>query len=278
MPVLDTLAELQRTVTRAVRGGGHLTATMDKSRSGVWIRRSASIEAHTSPTEPKFRILNTLENVGFLTDSAQPLCIRPDAAQDGVWVVPFDDVTPVEGTALRTLEEMQHMAAGLSGAQVLVDGDTAVLKRLAYFMRNQSEEVQYRAIAVCTTMCSHGSRRIEDALKLEPGLVHTLHAAAAPEVSNSERVRSLATDLLVCLGATHPSALDTFPPAEASLQHQVDAVYAGGTVHPGLVQDNTVLRAENMSLLAEREALRFQLRESEHRHSLHWHKQIGPHY
>ena len=34
-----------------------------------------------------------------------------------MWVVPYDDVTPLERTALRTLEEMQHMAGGLSGAQ-----------------------------------------------------------------------------------------------------------------------------------------------------------------
>ena len=106
------------------------------------------------------------------------------------------------------------MAGGLSGAevratilsrmsrergcvgQVLVDGDTAVLHRLVYFMHNDTEEVVYRAIAVCSTMCSHGrcdpscqlpalfhhcacvccSRRIEDALRLQPGLVHALHA------------------------------------------------------------------------------------------------------
>ena len=133
----------------------------------------------------------------------------------------------------------------------MVDGDTAVLHRLVYFLRGDCEEVVYRAVAVCSTMCCHGDPRVEDSLRLQPGLVHALHAAGSPEEATPERTKSLAREVLICLGATHPSCLDTLPPVVGHPRLHMDAMYMPGAVHPGLTHDNTVLQQENAALIAE---------------------------
>lgn len=247
--------------------------TLDSARKGIWIQRTTSTQAHSLPNEPVFHVLNTLHNLDVVADSGRPLCARPDSAQNGIWIVPLDDVTPLERTALRTLEEMQLLASGEAGASVLVDGDTAVLHRLVYFLRSDCDEVVYRAVAVCSTMCCHGNPRVEDALRLQPGLVHALHVAGSPEEATPERTKTLAREVLVCLGATHPSRLDTFPPADGQPRRQLDAMFTKGSPHPGLSHDNSVLRAENVALLAEREVLLRELRDSQ---QLRWPRQMGP--
>ena len=262
--VLDTLAEFSRTVSSVVHDGGHVVVSLDNSRKGVWVQRTSSTQVRALPNEPVFHVLNTLQNLSVLAQSAEPLCARPDSAKNGMWIVPADDVSPLERTALRTLEEMQLMASGLSGALVLVDGDTAVLHRLVYFLRHETEEIVYRAVAVCSTMCSHAHPRVEDALRLQPGLIHALHAAGSPEgYTQPERTKTLAREVLCSLGATHPSCLDRFPEFNEHPRRAIDAMYSRGSIHPGLTQDNALLQSENLRLLAERDLLLRELRDSQ---------------
>eukprot|EP00656_Telonema_subtile_P009291 TRINITY_DN14369_c0_g1_i4.p1 TRINITY_DN14369_c0_g1~~TRINITY_DN14369_c0_g1_i4.p1 ORF type:complete len:270 (-),score=38.02 TRINITY_DN14369_c0_g1_i4:55-864(-) len=202
LPVLTSYKDIQRMVDRALSSGDRLVVSVDRVHCGVSINRANSLPPRVTHSERQHFILNSLDELQRLASSAQPMAARPDVQQNGMWIVPEQDVHSVAFTALQTLDEMLRCAATLAGAHALTDGETAVIERIGYFLRSEHEDVAYSTALVVSALCRHASPVIDASLRLSPVLMESLQLVASPEHGAPERTHRQVVAALDLLGRT----------------------------------------------------------------------------
>eukprot|EP00658_Telonema_sp_P-2_P060525 TRINITY_DN49421_c0_g1_i1.p1 TRINITY_DN49421_c0_g1~~TRINITY_DN49421_c0_g1_i1.p1 ORF type:complete len:306 (-),score=50.04 TRINITY_DN49421_c0_g1_i1:261-1178(-) len=263
MPVLSSYLEIDKLVRRTRTSGDRLMACVDTVRSGVSIHRTHALPPRLTRDERQYVILNSVTELERLASQARPLAARPDVSQNGIWIVPVEDVHSVEFSALETLDEMLRCASSLGGARALTDGETLVLDRISYFLRSDHEEVSYRTVLVLCALCRHRCPAVDATLRLHPDLMASLELLAAPEHASPERIHRLVVQVLRHLGTTTAGS-------PATWAEDVDILTAPGytryappaaLVPPlGNVRDaNMALHVQNQHLLQENAMLRRRL-------------------